>query len=118
MSSKNFSMNMNNKWVRAALPALLIHVCIGSVYCWSLLKDEIAVELGTNVSSIELAFSLAIFFLGMSAAFGGNFVEKDVKNSSLLSAFCFSMGVIFSTISMYFHSVLGFMLSYGCLMGV
>lgn len=57
---------MNNKWVRAAIPALLLHICIGSVYCWSLLKDEIAQMMTCDVSEIEFAFSLAIFFLGMS----------------------------------------------------
>lgn len=78
-------MNLENKWLRAAVPALLLHSCIGSVYCWSLLKDEIAQEIGCTVSSIEFAFSLAIFFLGMSAAFGGTFVEKNVKYASFTS---------------------------------
>ena len=118
LTTKSISMNIDNKWLRAALPALLIHVCIGSVYCWSLLKDEIASEIGTNVSSIEFAFSLAIFFLGMSAAFGGNFVEKNVKNSSLLSALCFNLGLFFSIVSIHFQSIIGLLLSYGCLMGV
>ena len=54
-------MSLENKWLRAAVPALLLHSCIGSVYCWSLLKDEIAQEIGCTVSSIEFAFSLAIF---------------------------------------------------------
>ena len=26
---------MENKWMRAAVPALLIHCSIGTVYCWS-----------------------------------------------------------------------------------
>lgn len=29
---------LNNKWMRAAVPALLIHCSIGSVYCWSTFK--------------------------------------------------------------------------------
>ena len=31
-----------NKWMRAVLPALLIHCSIGTVYCWSLFKGDIA----------------------------------------------------------------------------
>lgn len=107
-----------NKWTRAALPALFIHSCIGSVYCWSLLKDEIAEAMNTSVSSIEFAFSLAIFFLGMSAAFGGRFVEQNVKKSSLISLICFCSGLLLSTLSIINGSVLGLMLSYGCLMGI
>jgi OFA family oxalate/formate antiporter-like MFS transporter len=91
-----------NKWLNGALPALFIHSCIGSVYCWSLLKGDIAESMGTSVSSIELAFSLAIFFLGMSAAFCGRFVEKNVKRSSMLSTLCFSIGNMVCDASFYF----------------
>lgn len=109
---------LNNKWFRAAIPALLIHICIGSVYCWSLIKDEIAILMNCSVSSIEFAFSLAIFFLGMSAAFAGNFVEKNVKASSGLSCIFFTLGLMFSVISIYNQSVTGLMISYGCIMGI
>ena len=109
---------LDNKWFRAAIPALLIHICIGSVYCWSLLKDEIALLMNCSVSSIEFAFSLAIFFLGMSAAFAGNFVEKNVKASSGLSCIFFTLGLMLSIISIYNQSITGLMISYGCIMGI
>ncbi len=109
---------LDNRWFRAAIPALLIHVCIGSVYCWSLLKDEIALLMNCSVSSIEFAFSLAIFFLGMSAAFAGNFVEKNVKISSGLSCIFFTLGLMLSVISIYNQSITGLMISYGCIMGI
>ena len=109
---------LNNKWFRAAIPALLIHICIGSVYCWSLLKDEIALLMNCSVSSIEFAFSLAIFFLGMSAAFAGNFVEKNVKISSGVSCIFFTLGLMLSVISIYNQSITGLMISYGCIMGI
>ena len=104
--------------MRAAIPALLIHACIGSVYCWSLLKGDIATEVGCSVKEIEFAFSLAIFCLGMSAAFGGRFVEKNVTAASVVSCLCFSTGLLLTVFSIYSKSVLGIMLSYGCLMGV
>lgn len=109
---------LNNKWMRAAVPALLIHACIGSVYCWSLLKGDIASAVGCGVGEIEFAFSLAIFFLGMSAAFGGRFVEKNVTAAAVVSCLCFSTGLLLTVLSIYQKSVLGIMLSYGCLMGV
>ena len=108
----------NNKWMRGAVPALFLHSCIGSVYCWSLLKGNIAQEMGVEVSHIEFAFSLAIFFLGMSAALGGRFVEKAVRVSSLLSCICFASGLFLSVLAIRMQSPLGFMLSYGCLMGI
>lgn len=109
---------INNKWFRAAIPALLIHICIGSVYCWSLIKDEIAMMMECDVSSIELAFSLAIFFLGMSAAFGGNFVERNVKKASGLSCIFFTSGLLLSVLSIITQSIPGLLVSYGCIMGI
>ena len=37
---------MENKWLRAALPALLIHGSIGTVYAWSVFKQAIADDIG------------------------------------------------------------------------
>ena len=107
-----------NKWLSGAIPALLIHCCIGSVYCWSLIKNNIASEMNVASSNIEFAFSLAIFFLGMSAAFCGRFIEKNVKYSSLISAICFTSGLLLTTIAMYLHSISLLFLSYGCIMGI
>ena len=68
----------SNKWIRAAIPALLLHCSIGTVYCWSIFSQEIADYIGFSKGATEWAFSFAIFFLGMSAAFLGNVVEPDI----------------------------------------
>ena len=41
-SVKNQGGWRTNKWVRAAIPALLLHCSIGTVYCWSIFSQEIA----------------------------------------------------------------------------
>ena len=83
-----------NKWLRAAIPALLLHCSIGTVYCWSVFSQEIAHYIGFEKKSVEWAFSFAIFFLGMSAAFLGNVVEKDIHKSSLIATICFTLGMV------------------------
>ena len=83
-----------NKWLRAAIPALLLHCSIGTVYCWSVFSQEIAYYIGFEKKSVEWAFSFAIFFLGMSAAFLGNVVEKDIHKSSLIATICFTVGMV------------------------
>jgi len=109
---------MISKWIRGAIPALLIHCSIGTVYCWSLLRDSIATSLQCSTSEIEWAFSLAIFFLGMSAAFAGNLIEKNVKQAAGFAACCFCIGMIGTSVSIGLGSVLGVLLSYGCIMGI
>jgi MFS transporter, OFA family, oxalate/formate antiporter len=109
---------IENKWMRAAIPALFIHCSIGTVYCWSLLKGNIANYIGRSNGEVEWAFSIAIFFLGMSAAFAGKIVEKDVHKSSLIAAVCFAGGMAGTGFFVQQKSLLGIFLSYGILMGI
>lgn len=111
-------MDKLNKWKNGAIPALLIHVCIGSVYCWSLIKDKAADALGTSTSSIEIAFSLAIFFLGMSAAFFGRMVELNVQKSAKIATFFFTSGLGLCALSLNVGSTTLFILAYGAIMGI
>ncbi|MER1985991.1 MAG: OFA family MFS transporter [Solibacillus sp.] len=107
-----------NKWIRAVLPALLIHCSIGTVYCWSLFKADIASYIGSSVGEVEWAFSIAIFVLGMSAAFGGKFVEKDIHKSSLLAAIFFVVGMAATGFFISQKSLMGIYISYGFVMGI
>ncbi|MCR5283813.1 MAG: OFA family MFS transporter [Lachnospiraceae bacterium] len=115
-----------NKWVRAAIPALLLHCSIGTVYCWSIFSQEIADYIGYSKGATEWAFSFAIFFLGMSAAFLGNIVEKDIHKSSLIATICFSVGMALTGFFIYYggnhqHSpvaLVGIYISYGFIMGI
>jgi OFA family oxalate/formate antiporter-like MFS transporter len=104
-----------NKWLRAAIPALLLHCSIGTVYCWSILCKSIESSIGINC---ELAFSLAIFFLGISAAVGGPLIERNVKLSSLISTVCFSTGMILSGVACLIKSYPLLLLGYGVIMGI
>lgn len=109
-----------NKWIRAAIPALLLHCSIGTVYCWSLVSESIVNYIGGGVtkSTIEWAFSLAIFFLGMSAAFLGPFVEKDIHKSSLVATICFSVGMAGTGFFISQKSIVGIFICYGVIMGI
>ncbi|MBP3337965.1 MAG: MFS transporter [Lachnospiraceae bacterium] len=120
--------NILNKWIRAAIPALLLHCSIGTVYCWSIFSQEIADYIGFSKGATEWAFSFAIFFLGMSAAFLGNVVEKDIHKSSLIATICFAVGMAGTGAFIYFGgteaghgniiTLLGIYLCYGFIMGV
>lgn len=113
---------LNNKWMRAAVPALLIHCSIGTVYCWSTFKEAIASKIGMSTFAVGWAFSLAIFFLGMSAAFAGKMVEKNIHKSSLVSCICFTLGMIGTGLFINFTTgvlaLIGIFLCYGCILGI
>lgn len=116
-------MKIQNKWIRAAIPALLLHCSIGTVYCWSIFSQEIADHIGFSKGATEWAFSFAIFFLGMSAAFLGNIVEKDIHKSSLIAAICFAAGMAGTGFFIWYGgthrgSLLGIYICYGFIMGI
>ena len=118
--------NIQNKWIRAAIPALLLHCSIGTVYCWSIFSQEIADYIGFSKGATEWAFSFAIFFLGMSAAFLGNVVEKDIHKSSLVAAICFAAGMAGTGFFIWYGgqnpgsivALLGIYVCYGLIMGI
>lgn len=119
-------MKKQNKWISAAIPALLLHCSIGTVYCWSIFSQEIADYIGFSKSATEWAFSFAIFFLGMSAAFLGNIVEKDIHKSSLIATICFAVGMAGTGFFIYYGgqnqgsmvALIGIYICYGFIMGV
>ena len=125
-TAKNSGGWRTNKWVRAAIPALLLHCSIGTVYCWSIFSQEIADYIGFSKAATEWAFSFAIFFLGMSAAFLGNVVEKDIHKSSLIATICFSLGMVGTGFFIYYGgahkgsvlALVGIYISYGFIMGI
>ncbi len=110
--------NMNNKWIRGAIPALLLHCSIGTVYCWSTFSGEIAETIGATTGAVGWAFSLAIFFLGMSAAFLGDVVEKNIHKSSLIATICFTIGMVGTGFAIKLKSLPLIFLFYGVIMGI
>lgn len=114
-----------NKWLRAAIPALLIHCSIGTVYCWSSFSMALAESIGAAPQTLGFAFSLAIFFLGMSAAFAGPLIERHIHKSALLACLFFTTGMVGTGLCIQFAPLLGSRLAlwgiflfYGMIMGI
>ena len=109
---------MRNRWL-IALAAIGIHISIGSVYAWSVLTRPIMDEMGFTLKETTWTFSLAILFLGLSAGFLGNFVEKiGPKKSGLLSASCFGIGMFGTAYAFHAHSLALLYLFYGVIGGI
>lgn len=107
-----------NRWC-IALAAMGIHICIGSVYAWSVLTKPIMQSMGFTLKETTWTFSLAILFLGLSAGFLGSFVQKiGPKKSGLLATGFFCTGMFGTALSLYFHSLPFLYLFYGVIGGI
>jgi OFA family oxalate/formate antiporter-like MFS transporter len=109
---------IKNRWL-IALSAVGIHISIGSVYAWSVAAKPIMNLFGCSFAKIIFTFSIAIFFLGLSAAFLGHFVErKGPRISGMLAALFFGLGIIGSGLAIRFQSLWLLYLCYGVLGGI
>ncbi|MFB5661469.1 OFA family MFS transporter [Alteribacillus sp. HJP-4] len=109
---------LKNRWL-IALAAVGIHISIGSVYAWSVFTNPLQEEYGWSLSSVSFTFSLAILFLGLSAAFMGHFVEKyGPRISGLVSASFFGAGILGSGLAVTVESIWLLYFTYGVLGGI
>ena len=109
---------LNNKWARGVIPALLVSCSIGPVYAWCLFVQPLADKFESSNAEIQFAFSLAIFFLGMSAAFAGKFVEHHIRLATIVSTICFAFGLLTTALAIRQESLILLYLGYGVLMGI
>ena len=109
---------VKNRWLIAA-SAVGVHISIGSAYAWSVFTNPMVNEFGWETTEISLAFSIAIFMLGFSAAFMGKFVEKQgPKKSAMLAALFFGVGVAGSGLATAMESLFLLYLFYGVIGGI
>lgn len=106
-----------NRWLMA-LAAVGVHICIGSVYAWSVYVNPIKEEMNWSLTDVTIAFSIAIFFLGLSAALMGKFVEKNgPKVSAIIAAVLFGLGTVGSGLAILMESKMLLYFFYGVLGG-
>ena len=111
-------MKNMTKWINGALPAFLMHLSAGTIYAFSLFVKPLSQYMGYSEFQIQWAFSLAIFFLGMSAAFGGKIVEDNIEKASKIGLIGFIGGLILTAIAIEFKSLLYLYLGYGVIHGI
>jgi len=86
-----------NRWV-IPVGAVLVHVCIGSVYAWSTFNRPIQALFPESpwwFSAPYTTFTTALALLGLSAAFGGPWVERrGPRVAATAAALFFGTGLV------------------------
>jgi MFS family permease len=106
--------------------ALAVHLCIGQVYAFSTFNLPLTKLIGLaqsaprdwNLKDVGWIFSIAIVFLGSSAAVFGRWVERvGPRKSMFVSALCFAGGFLVSAVGVHLHQLWIIYLGYGVLGG-
>ena len=107
--------------------ALCVHLCIGQAYAFSVFNLPMTKLLGItqsapddwNLPELGWIFSIAIFFLGVSSAVFGRWVEEGGPRKAMFTAaLCWAGGFFVSAIGVYIHNLWVVYLGYGVLGGI
>ncbi|MFH1389270.1 MAG: OFA family MFS transporter [Candidatus Margulisiibacteriota bacterium] len=102
-----------------AMAGIVMMFMLGSVYAWSVFKKPIMTLTGWSGPEVGFTFTLAILFLGLSAAFGGRFVDKaGSKMIATISAVLFGLGTIISGLAIVMYNLMLLWIGYGLIAGI
>ncbi len=114
-----------NRW-RVPLASVSIHLCIGSAYAWSIFNPPLTKVVGVAGSAAEdwsldqvvWIFTVAIVFLGLSAAIAGRWLERvGPRLVGTVSALCWGGGFFIGGVGILTHQLWLLYLGYGVVGG-
>ena len=104
--------------------ALAIHLSIGQVYAFSVFKNPLLAQHAADGSvwslkAVGYIFSIAIAFLGLSAAAFGEWLERvGPRRAMFYAALCFGFGFDIAALGAANHSLALIYLGYGVIGGI
>jgi MFS family permease len=107
--------------------ALCIHLCIGQAYAFSVFNLPMTKLLGIGTSApddwkltdLGWIFSIAIVFLGLSAAVFGRWVEEGgPRRAMFTSGCCWAAGFLISALGVHLHQLWIVYFGYGVVGGI
>src|SRR5215469_10847089 len=107
--------------------ALCVHLCIGQAYAFSVFNLPMTKLRGITqmapddweLTDLGWIFSLAIFFLGVSSAIFGRWVEEGgPRRAMFTAALCWAGGFFISAVGIYIHTLWVIYLGYGVIGGI
>ena len=114
-----------NRWL-VPPASIAIHLCIGSVYAWSIFNPALVRVFGVvtpaaddwSLSDVVWIFTVAIVFLGLAAAFAGKWLEEvGPRKVGVVAAFCWGGGFLIGGLGIALHQLWLIYLGYGIIGG-
>lgn len=110
--------NMPNRWL-VAIMGTLLQVALGTVYAWSFFQQPVMAANSWSNSEAAWTFSLAIFFLGLAAAWGGiNLPKFGPRKLAMIGGFLFSLGYLIAAYALSLKNLSLLYIGYGVIGGI
>lgn len=108
----------HNRWLIAIMGTVL-QLALGTVYTWSFFQKPIMAAYGWSNVEVMWIFSIAICFLGLSAAVGGMILPKfGPRKLATTGAILYGTGYLISAFAMSIHSLPLFYIGFGVIGGI
>lgn len=108
-------MRTNNRWV-IAIAGVFLQIALGAVYAWSVFRVPLAKQFGWSIAEITLTFTISIFVLGITAFFGGLWLNrKGPRIVAVTGGVLYGLGVFLASFS---HGLSWLYLTYGVIGGI
>jgi len=112
------TVQVRNRW-GIALAAVLMQICLGAVYGWSVFKKPLMGVEHWSETSVQLNFTLAIFFLGVGTIIGGLWQDRvGPRKVAATAGILYGIGYMLSGIAASNHSLDLLYVGYGVLSGI
>ena len=107
-----------NKYL-IVLAGMIMQLSIGSIYAYSKWIEPLSKELNWDAHDTKTGFSLAICFLGLTAAFMGKLAQKiGPTKAGLLATLFLTIGLLGSALAVNMGNIYLFYLTFGVLQGI
>src|SRR6201982_1608405 len=107
----------NSNRLGLAAAGFLMQMALGAVYAWSVFRVPLAKQFHWSIEEVTLTFTASIFVLGVSAFFGGLWLnKKGPRVVALTGGFLYGLGVFLASFSA--NKLWWLYLSYGFIGGL
>lgn len=108
----------SKRWI-IAIAAIVMQLCLGTVYAWSVFKKPLISTYGWGETQTQLAFIIFMFTVGCAAAFGGTLVDKKgPKFVASVGGILFALGTLLSGVADHVGNIYILYLGYGLIGGL
>jgi OFA family oxalate/formate antiporter-like MFS transporter len=115
MSNENLE---GKRWL-IAIAAIVMQLCLGTVYAWSVFKKPLMASHGWGETSVQVTFMICIGMIGIAAAFGGTLVDKKgPKFVATIGGILFGAGTLLSGLADQIGSIWLLYLGFGLIAGL
>ena len=109
---------ISNRWLIAGA-AVLMQVCLGAVYGWSVFVRPLVSSTGWSLTQVSLTFTIAVAVLGIGTVIGGVWQDRvGPRVVASAAGVLYGLGYLFAAWSVSHGSLAGLYAGYGVLGGI